>query len=382
MAGLGPANHVFLALSRKGVVGRAKPGHDGGAKLLPTRDAMAIRLRPLDDASADAWDAFVAAMPNGSFFHRATWARVIETAFGHRCHYTLAEQDGAIVGVLPLTHVRTRLFGNTLVSTPFCVYGGPLAAEPEALDALEAHAEALRIRLGASAVELREREAVAGDWLVRPDLYVTFRKPITGDDDGNMKAIPRKQRAMVRKGIQNGLSSVCHQDVAVLHRVYAESVRNLGTPVFSRRYFAILAEAFGHHSDIVTVLDNDKPIAAVMNFYFRDEVLPYYGGGTAEARQRAGNDFMYWEVMRRAAGRGCRLFDFGRSKLGTGSFAFKHNWGFEPEKLHYRYRLAPGATIPDHNPLNPKYRLFIAAWKRLPLPIANLLGPPIVRGLG
>ncbi len=144
------------------MVGRAKPGHDGGAKLLPTRDAMAIRLRPLDDASADAWDAFVAAMPNGSFFHRATWARVIETAFGHRCHYTLAEQDGAIVGVLPLTHVRTRLFGNTLVSTPFCVYGGPLAAEPEALDALEAHAEALRIRLGASAVELRERRGRRG----------------------------------------------------------------------------------------------------------------------------------------------------------------------------------------------------------------------------
>ena len=101
-----------------------------------------------------------------------------------------------------------------------------------------------------------------------------------------------------------------------------------------------------------------------MNFYFRDEVLPYYGGGTAEARQRAGNDFMYWEVMRRAAERGCRLFDFGRSKLGTGAFAFKQNWGFEPAKLHYRYRLAPGAAIPDHNPLNPKYRLFIAAWKR------------------
>ena len=119
-----------------------------------------------------------------------------------------------------------------------------------------------------------------------------------------------------------------------------------------------------------------------MNFYFRDEVLPYYGGGTSQARQRAGNDFMYWEVMRRAAARGYRLFDFGRSKLGTGAFAFKHNWGFEPERLHYRYRLAPGAEIPDHNPMNPKYRLFIAAWKRLPLPVANLLGPPIVRGLG
>ena len=146
--------------------------------------------------------------------------------------------------MLPLAHVRTRLFGNTLVSTPFCVYGGPLATEREALDALEAHAEALREQARRLRGRIAGAQAVEGDWLVRPDLYVTFRKPITGDDDSNMKAIPRKQRAMVRKGIQNGLSSVCHQDVAVLHRVYAESVRNLGTPVFSRRYFAILSRDF------------------------------------------------------------------------------------------------------------------------------------------
>jgi FemAB-related protein (PEP-CTERM system-associated) len=343
---------------------------------------MAIRLRPLDQSSALAWDTFVSGHPAGTFFHRAAWARVIETAFGHHCHYTLAEQDGALVGILPLAHVRTRLFGNTLVSTPFCVYGGSLAVNGDVAAALDEHAESLRAKFGASAVEFRERGEVDCDWQVRPDLYVTFRKPIAGDDDRNMKAIPRKQRAMVRKGIQNGLTSVCNRDVPALHRVYAESVRNLGTPVFSRRYFEILSQVFSDCSDIVTVVDGDRPIASVMNFYFRDEVLPYYGGGTTEARRRAGNDFMYWEVMRRAAGRGYRLFDFGRSKLGTGAFAFKHNWGFEPEKLHYRYRLAPGASIPDHNPLNPKYRLFIAAWKRLPLPVANLIGPQIVRGLG
>jgi FemAB-related protein (PEP-CTERM system-associated) len=343
---------------------------------------MALRLRPLDDAIAPAWDAFVAAMPGGTFFHRAAWSRVIATAFGHHCHFTLAEQDGAIVGVLPLAHVRTTLFGNTLVSTPFCVYGGPLAVDPQTAAALDAHADELREKLGASALEMRERQPAEGDWLVRPDLYVTFRKPIAGDHERNMKVIPRKQRAMVRKGIENGLVSVCNHDMAVLHRVYAESVRNLGTPVFSRRYFTILNEAFADCCDVVTVLDAESPIASVLNFYFRDEVLPYYGGGTARARVRAGNDFMYWEVMRRAAARGCRLFDFGRSKQGTGAFAFKHNWGFEPERLHYRYHLAPGGRIPDHNPLNPKYRLFIAAWKRLPLAVANLLGPPIVRGLG
>ncbi len=345
---------------------------------------MPIAIRTLDDASAPAWDAFVNAMPEGTFCHRAAWARVIQHAFGHRTFFSYAEQDGAITGILPLAQVKTPLFGNTLISSPFCVYGGPLAADSDSAAALEAHAETLLRNTRAGAVELRDRQPMAADggWVGRPDLYVTFRKSIEADHDRNLKAIPRKQRAMVRKGIQYGLTSVCHRDTAVLHRVYAESVRNLGTPVFSRRYFDILLDAFGDAADVVTILDDGQPIASVMNFYFREEVLPYYGGGTAQARQRAGNDFMYWEVMRRAADRGYRLFDFGRSKIGTGAHAFKHNWGFTPAPLHYRYRLAPGAAIPDHNPLNPKYRLFIAAWKRLPLPVANLLGPHIVRGLG
>ncbi len=295
----------------------------------------------------------------------------------------LAEQDGAITGVLPLAQVKTRLFGNTLISVPFCVYGGPLAADRETAAALEAHADVLMGKtrgLGGRVARPRTgRQRLAGRGRISMSRSASRSRRTTRS---NMKAIPRKQRAMVRKGIQNGLTSVCDRDVDVLHRIYAESVRNLGTPVFSRRYFRILAEAFGDCCDVVTVLDGDAAIASVMNFYFRDEVLPYYGGGTAGRAQRAGNDFMYWEVMRRAADRGCRLFDFGRSKLGTGAFAFKHNWGFEPEPLHYRFRLAPGAAIPDHNPLNPKYRLFIAAWKRLPLPVANLIGPPIVRGLG
>lgn len=346
---------------------------------------MSLAVRPLDSGSEAAWDRFVEAMPAGTFFHRAGWARVIEQAFGHATHYSFTERDGAITGVLPLGRVKTLLFGDTLISNPFCVYGGPLAADAESEAALIAHAESLLLRTGASALEFRHLappETAATDWLERPDLYVTFRKPFTGDHDKNMKAIPRKQRAMVRKAIQNGLLSVAGRDVGSLHRIYAESVRNLGTPVFSRHYFQILMDVFGNDADIVTILDEQKPIASVMNFYFRDQVLPYYGGGSTAARSRAGNDFLYWETMRRAADRDFRLFDFGRSKIGTGSFSFKQNWGFEPQKLHYRFRLKPGESIPDHNPLNPKYRMFIAAWKRLPLPVANVLGPFIVRGVG
>ena len=343
---------------------------------------MPLKLRPLEAASESAWDAFVDAIPAGTFFHRAAWRRLIAEEFGHRTFYTYAERDGAIVGVLPLVQMKTMLFGNALTSLPFCVYGGPLAADAETADALSDYAAGLLPETGASVVEFRQRDPVASDWTERPDLYVTFRKPIVADNDANMKAIPRKQRAMVRKGIQNGLSSVVEYDATRLHRIYAESVRNLGTPVFSRRWFMSLMHRFRDCADIVTIVDGDTAVASVMNFYFRDEVLPYYGGGTSAARQVAGNDFMYWETMRRAADRGYRLFDFGRSKLCTGAYAFKHNWGFEPANLPYRYKLAPGSEIPDHNPLNPKYALFIAAWKRLPLPVANAVGPHLVRGLG
>ncbi len=287
------------------------------------------------------------------------------------------------MGVLPLVDMRTRLFGRSLISAPFCVYGGPVAADAEALAALEAHAAALMDRMDVPVTEFRFLHAPeGGEWTERPGLYVTFRKPIGADDEANLKAVPRKQRAMVRKGIENGLRAEVSGSLGALHRVYAESVRNLGTPVFSRRYFELLLAAFPDCTDVLTVLDGETPIAAVLNFYFRDEVLPYYGGGTAQARARAGNDFMYWEVMRRAASRGCRLFDFGRSKEGTGAFAFKKNWGFSPTPLAYRFRLRPGAALPERNPLNPKYSRFIAAWKRLPLPVANAIGPHIVRGLG
>ena len=347
---------------------------------------MGVMCRELDAGSEAAWDGFVRAHPDGTFFHLAAWRQVIARAFGHATHYVFAERDGAVVGVLPLGQVKTLLFGNTLISVPFCVYGGPLAADAEAGRALADYAAGVMDRLRVPVMEFRLRQPLdwldAEQWPTKPDLYVTFRKPFGASDEANLKDIPRKQRAMVRKGIDRGLSSVIDASADRLHGIYAESVRNLGTPVFARRYFQILLDVFGPEADVVTVMDGDEAIASVLNFYFRDEVLPYYGGGRTIARERYGNDFMYWEVMRRAASRGHTMFDFGRSKLGTGAFSFKKNWGFTAAPLHYRFRLAPGAEIPDLNPLNPKYRMFIAAWKRLPLPVANVLGPPIVRGLG
>jgi FemAB-related protein (PEP-CTERM system-associated) len=213
-------------------------------------------------------------------------------------------------------------------------------------------------------------------------LYATFRKPISAEPEANMQAIPRKQRAMVRKGIQAGLVGVVDATTDRFYDIYSTSVRNLGTPVLSKRYFKALQETFGDACDVLTIEHRGKPIASVMSFYYKNEVLPFYGGSLEEARSAYANDFMYWDLMCRSLARGVTLFDFGRSKQGTGSFRFKTHWGFEPQPLAYQYHLVRQKEIPDLSPLNPTYGRAISLWKRLPMPLTRVLGPPIARCLG
>lgn len=342
----------------------------------------AVAVRPFRPGDEGQWDDFVHAHSGGTFFHLSGWRRVIERAFRHRTYYLVAERGGILTGILPLAHVKSPLFGSSLISNAFAVRGGPIAADLDSLGALEAEAVGLMEALSVPVLELRDFSVRRADWPERSGLYALFRRAIDPSAERNLKAIPRKQRAMVRKGVDNGLRSEIDDGIDRLHRVYAESVRNLGTPVFAKSYFRILTEEFSRSSDIVTVSYNGTAVASVLNFYFRDEVLPFYGGGVRAARMLAANDFMYWEVMRRACERGYRVFDFGRSKVGTGSYAFKCNWGFQPTPLTYQFRLAAGRCLPDLNPLNPKLAIFIAAWKRLPLAVATRLGPLIIRGIG
>ncbi|QIB64725.1 FemAB family XrtA/PEP-CTERM system-associated protein [Kineobactrum salinum] len=343
---------------------------------------MTVSVRSCTAEDEPAWEAFVRDCPQATFFHRYGWQRVLQQAFGHRSHFLLAEADGQVVGVLPLAEVRSRLFGNKLASLPFCVYGGIAASSTAAAAALRSAACERARALGVDALELRNLEPSASGWPVK-DLYYTFRKPIDADNEVNLKAIPNRQRAMIRKGIQAGLESEEVAGTERLYRVYAESVRNLGTPVFSRRYLDLLWEEFGDDCRVLMIREGGEDVAGVMSFYFRGEVLPYYGGSIARARHIKGcNHFMYWELMRRSAEEGMVSFDFGRSKRDTGPFDFKKHWGFEPQPLPYEYFLVRAESIPDVNPNNPKYRLLVDAWRRLPLPVANLIGPPLARSLG
>ena len=333
-----------------------------------------LQVGELDSSRFAEWDAFVDSHAEGTIFHRTGWKTAIEKAFGHGMYYLLAESEGAIQGLLPLGHVKSRIFGNALISTPFAVYGGVIAGSATARLALEKAAEDLALELGVDYLELRNQQPSREDWPTK-DLYVTFRKEIDPDPEKNLKAIPRKQRAMVRKGIQSDLKSEVDDDLDRFFDIYAESLHNLGTPVFPKRYFRALLDVFGKDCEILTVTNGGRAVASVLSFFFRDEVLPYYGGGTAEARQLKANDFMYWEVMRRASLRGIRVFDYGRSKRETGSYSFKKNWGFVPESLAYQYLLVKADEVPNVSPVNPRYRLLVSLWKRLPLWVSKALGP-------
>jgi FemAB-related protein (PEP-CTERM system-associated) len=338
-------------------------------------------VRTLAAATEAAWDAFVRAQGSGTFFHLAGWRRVLEAAFGHATHYLYAERGGEIGAVLPLAHLKSRLFGNLLSSTPFCSYGGPLATYAAAHDVLIDAACDLADDLGVDYLELRNRETSELNWPAKT-LYVTFRTPLAADPQANFKAIGAKRRNMVRRGERAGLSFDLDQDIDRHYRIYAEMVRNLGTPVFSRRYLALLKQVFGDDCEILTVTQDNRPLAGMMSFYFRDEMLIYYGGGVRAARALGANDFLYWALMRRGCERGARVFDAGRSRRGTGSFAFKTYWGWEPAPLHYCYKLVRRKTMPNLSPSNPKYRLLVDTWKRLPLPVTTLVGPLLARNLG
>lgn len=340
-----------------------------------------LQVRMMTPADAANWDAFVFACPEATFFHRAGWNEVLQRAFGHRTHFLLAEENGVIQGVLPLAEIDSTLFGHSLSALPFCVYGGILAGNDAARLALDQAAQALARKLDVDFLEYRNLAPFHSEWPCKY-LYYTFRKTLSPDLDSNLLAIPNRRRAMIRKGLKGGLKSEIDVDIERFFPLFASNALRQGTPVLPRKYFLLLQEVFGSDCEILSVVKDGRVLSSVFSFYFRDEVLPYHAGDAVEARALAANDFKYWELMRRACERGIRVFDYGRSKHGTGAFEFKKNWGFEPQPLHYEYQLYRAKKVPDTNPLNPKYKLFIELWKKMPIPIANWLGPHIIKNLG
>ncbi|AJA09902.1 hypothetical protein SKP52_15115 [Sphingopyxis fribergensis] len=351
------------------------------APTLPAKDGFSGT--PLSDAVA--WDAYVAAHPDATPFQSRSWCEAITKATGHRCHLVTArDAEGRVTGLLPLHHIRSRLFGQALVASGFAVGGGILADNAAVAATLAQGAADMARSLGVPSVELRGGPLPEG-WQVEEGTYAGFARDLALDDDAELLGIPRKQRAEVRKALESGLTVTTgrsEQDQRDHYRIYATSVRNLGTPVFPKSLFSCVIDAFGDDADILNVRNDREVVASVLSLTWRGTVMPYWGGGTTDARRLRANELMYFALMRHARTKGCTRFDFGRSKIGTGPFAYKKNWGFEPQPLVYARWLAPGEVARDTNPNSAKYRLQVDLWKKLPLWAANRIGPLIARGLG
>ncbi len=349
----------------------------------PVNMDQRVSLIGLDDAAMlERVEAFVHDQ-GGSIFHRPQWLKAVQAGTRQMGRGLVAEQLGVITGWLPLTEVRSRLFGSTLVSSGFGVGGGILANCDQVRAELAQSAEEYAARSGIASVEMRGG-AVPQGWESWNDKHCGFERSLSGTDDDELKSIPRKARAEVRKGLKNGLEvriGRSRDDLNAHYKVYSESVRNLGTPVFPRRLFSAMIEAFPGACDILTVLHEGKPLSSVLSFYHGGAVLPFWGGGTFEARGARSNELMYYELMLHARHRGMERFDFGRSKTGSGPYKFKKNWGFEPVPLTYSRWTAVGAKPRDIDPTSESYSRKIELWKKLPLPVANLVGPFIARDL-
>ena len=348
---------------------------------------VAINPADLSDPNDRARiDAYVRAHPDATPFHLTGWNIAVSRACGQKAHCLIAEHaDGSLAGMLPLTEIRSPLFGKALVSAGFAVDGGILTNRDAVAEALAASAWSLAQKLGCPSLELRGGPAPGQGWIVDETTYLGFARDLAKDDEAELLAIPRKQRADVRKSLDADLDVTIGnwpRDLEMHYAVFSESVRNLGTPVFPAKLFRAVAAELGGHADVVTVSKHGKPHASVFSLYLNGTVYPFWGGGTREARALKANDRLYFELMRHARERGCTRYDFGRSKAGTGVAAFKKNWGFEGVPLRYAKRVADGEKPREMNPMSPKYRLQVAVWKKLPLWLANAMGPVIAKGLG
>jgi FemAB-related protein (PEP-CTERM system-associated) len=352
------------------------------------RTRAKVRWAVLDDSDERRRiEQFLEVHPDATPFHNLDWIEGVAAGTGNRACALVLERGGDLRGYLPITLVDSPIFGRLLASSGFAVGGGVLLAEGEKGEALFSAVEEAAQRLSCDAVELRggSLPSARAGWTIRNDSHCSFAAPLAVDDEAQLLAIPRKQRAEVRKGLSGALEITISRDEAerrVHHAVFARSVHALGTPVFPRALFDQVIERFGNDADILTVRHRGEPVASVLSLYHRDAVMPYWGGGTTAARALRANDRMYFELMRHARKRGCTRFDFGRSKTGSGAYHFKRNWGFHPQPLVYACWTPPGARPRDADPRSRSNSARADLWRRLPTALADRLGPLIARGLG
>jgi FemAB-related protein (PEP-CTERM system-associated) len=343
------------------------------------RDADTVEVRQLQPGEEQEWDRFVLSSPTSTFFHLSEWQTVVRAALGHRSMLLLARGPEGIRGVFPISRVRNRLFGDCLVSMPLAVYGGICADDSNTYSRLLQAGSELGRQMGVKYLEMRNRFEQFPTDLPGRDLYVTFTQDLSPGADKLMQGLPRDTRYAIRKSLKAGLEWVEDLSVNEFYELYAISVHRQGTPVFPRKLFTTLMSAFPKRCRIFGVRKGKLAIAGVFCFYYKDQVLPYYGGALPEFFKDSPNNFMYWNLISQSCAEGLRWFDFGRSKKGTGAYDFKSAWSMQITGLPYRYQLIRAREVPHLSPVDKKFQLPVSMWKRMPYSWTKVIGPQLIR---
>ncbi|HEX2493144.1 MAG TPA: FemAB family XrtA/PEP-CTERM system-associated protein [Steroidobacter sp.] len=341
------------------------------------------RIERVGEEASSAWNAFVARAPGASVYHLYEWRTVIATVFGHESHYFAArDQDDQICGVLPVVRLRSALFGDFMVSMPYFNYGGVVADDAAVRSTLIDAAAKYAREIGVSHLELRHDAPLHPDWPVRTD-KVAMHLRLPESADALSKQLGSKLRSQIKRPAKEG--AVCVEGGAELldefYGVFARNMRDLGTPVYSRTWFETILKTFPARTRLFVVRLRDVAVAAALVIGYRGRLEIPWASSLQEANALGVNMLLYWHVLRYACAQKYEIFDFGRSSVDAGTYRFKKQWGAEPHQLYWHYWIRGGGPPPMLNPANPKYRLAVAAWRRLPLAVANRLGPLLVKNL-
>jgi serine/alanine adding enzyme len=338
---------------------------------------------PIVTASLDAasWDRFVEQHPEASGYHLTAWRSIFEDVFGHRTLNLSAVRDDRVVGILPLVEFRSRLFGRFAVSLPFVNQGGVVAEDDEAARTLVSRAVDEGRSRGLGHIELRHEQRRFPD-LADKQHKVSMRLRLPDTSEALWNQLDRKVRNQIRKAEKSGLvaSSGGGELVDAFYAVFTENMRDLGTPVYARRFFSSVMQRFPGRTRIHVVRLGAEVVASSLTFAWRDSVEVPWASSLRKHRDKSPNNLLYWAMLQQAITDRRRVFDFGRSTPNEGTYHFKTQWGAQPGPMHWEYWLASG-VVPNQSPDNPKFQAAIATWRRLPLWVSNRLGPHIVRNL-
>ena len=346
-----------------------------------------INVRRIREDELSVWDHYVESKLSSSIYHFTAFKKVVEQSFGHRVVYLAAfSSSGSLCGVLPAIELKSRLFGHFLVSMPYFTYGAVLADSDSVADALYKALFEESKKLGAGHVELRattEQNSLPNGMKAKLS-KVSMVRSLPDSTEQLWDDIGTKVRAQIKKSQRFDLKMKLGKSELLddFYGVFAENMRDLGTPVYSKNFFkALIDSSLSDHFDIGVVYFEGKPVSTCFLMRHKGMMEIPWASALNSVNHMNVNMYMYWAILRHAIATKNQFFDFGRSSKDAGTYRFKKQWGAEPQQLYWYYWLPNGGELPELNPNNPKYKLLISVWQKLPVWLTKWIGPPVVKYL-